>query len=268
MTSGSPIANTEQDTTITPIELSIIAPALDEQDNVAPLVEQVAAAAQESGLTIELVVVDDGSTDQTLARLRSLQAQHPLLVVLHRDKPMGQSAAMAAGIAQAKGRYIATIDADLQNDPAELSAMLELLHKEGVDMVQGDRSHARQDNFVRKVGSKIGRMARRWLLNDPVRDTGCSARVMTAELAKSIPLTFKGMHRFFPAYARLTGARIAEMPVKHRPRTAGETKYGLGLLSRGPAGLVDCLAVRWMGKRYRPTDAQLVKPDPGDRERT
>lgn len=232
-------------------ELSIVVPALDEQDNVGPLVEQVESAVNAAGIDTQLVIVDDGSTDATLARLRELARDRPWLVVLHRDKPMGQSAAMFAGIQAATGRYIATLDADLQNDPADLVRMLGLLKEKDVDMVQGDRSANRRDNVVRRVGSVVGRKARRWLLGDPVRDTGCSARVVRADIAKRFPLQFKGMHRFMPIYARMLGARIEQMPVNHRPRAAGQTKYGFGVLNRGVAGLFDCLAVRWMLKRYR-----------------
>lgn len=240
--------------------LSVVVPALNEQDNVVPLVEQVGQAMSDAGIDAELIVVDDGSTDQTLARLTALQADRPWLHVLHRPSPRGQSAAMHAGIQAARGRCIATLDADLQNDPADLPAMLTIIDAGEADMVQGDRSANRNDHAIRKIGSLIGRKARLWILHDPVRDTGCSARVVRAEIAKRFPLQFKGMHRFMPAYARMLGARIVEVPVNHRPRNAGSTKYGLGLLSRGPAGLLDLFAVRWMIKRYRDTSTDPVGP--------
>ena len=242
-------------------ELSVIIPALNEQDNVEPLVRQVKAALLDAGIDTELIIVDDGSTDATLDRLRALQRDHPWLRVLHRDKPRGQSAAMFAGIQAARGRFIATLDADLQNNPAELPAMLARVRTGECDMVQGDRSANRRDNIIRRVGSRVGRAARRWIVADPIRDTGCSARVVRADIAKRFPLQFKGMHRFMPAYARILGARIEEMPVVHRPRTAGETKYGLGVLNRGIAGFFDCLAVRWMRKRIRDTAVTEVAHD-------
>ena len=231
--------------------LSIVVPALNEQDNVAPLVEQVQAGVRDAGVDAELIVVDDGSDDATLDRLRELAEDRAWLTVLHRDRPQGQSAAMHAGIAAARGRYVATLDADLQNDPAELPAMLQLLEQRGVDMVQGDRSADRQDTVVRRWGSIVGRKTRLWLLGDPVRDTGCSARVLKTDYARRLPLQYKGMHRFIPCYVATLGGRVDETPVRHRPRAAGTTKYGMGLLSRGPAGLVDCFAVRWMRKRLR-----------------
>lgn len=247
------------------IRLSIVVPALNEQDNVTPLVEQVAQAMQSGAISFELIVVDDGSTDLTLERLRRLQTDRQWLRVLHRPAPRGQSAAMHAGIQAARGDCIATLDADLQNDPADLPGMLERIDADQADMVQGDRSANRNDHTIRKIGSVIGRKARLWLLGDPVRDTGCSARVVRTAFAKQLPLQFKGMHRFMPAYARMLGARIVQVPVTHHARNSGTTKYGLGLLSRGPAGLFDLFAVRWMMRRYRDTSTDTMQPTTPDR---
>lgn len=241
------------------IELSIVIPAHDEQDNVADLVTEITQTIAEAGINLELVIVDDGSTDDTRQRLLKLSEQCPWLVVLTRDRPMGQSAAMYAGIQAARGHYIATLDADLQNDPADLLAMLDKLKSENADMVQGDRSRNRRDSLARRVSSTIGRTARALLLGDRVRDTGCSARVMKQHYAKQIPLLFRGMHRFIPVYVRMLGGNVIETAANHRPRAAGTTKYGVGVFSRGLAGLVDCLAVRWMIKRYRDPSAQPVK---------
>ena len=237
-------------------ELSIVVPALDEAENVGPLVVEVEKGVREAaGLDAELIVVDDGSTDGTSNRLLALAETRPWLRVLRRATPMGQSAAMSAGIHAARGRYVATLDADLQNDPADLPKMLATLKELDVDFVQGDRSRNRRDSFMRRRASGVGRKTRRLLLGDPIRDTGCSARVLKSDLAKRLPLQYKGMHRFFPAYAQRMGARIAEYPVTHRPRAAGVTKYGVGPLSRGLAGLFDTLAVRWMGTRLRSVEA-------------
>lgn len=247
------------------VQLSIVVPALNEQDNVEPLVQQVEAAVRDAGLEAELIVVDDGSDDLTLPRLKKLANDRAWVVPLHRAEPRGQSAAMHAGIAAARGRYVATLDADLQNDPGELPAMLKLLEQQGVDMVQGDRSADRRDTFVRRWGSIVGRKTRLWLLGDPVRDTGCSARVLKAEYARQIPLQYKGMHRFIPCYVTALGGKVIEMPVRHRPRHSGTTKYGMGVLSRGPAGLMDCFAVRWMRNRLRDAAAERTS-EAGNRE--
>jgi dolichol-phosphate mannosyltransferase len=175
-------------------------------------------------------------------------------------KGNGQSAAFHAGFRAARGRLIAVLDADLQNDPAEIGAMLELMQKTGADMIQGDRSHARKDNAVRRVGSIVGRKFRLWLLGDTIRDTGCSLRVMRREIALRLPLEFAGMHRFIPVTARHLGFRVEEMPVRHRPREAGTTKYGLGITKRALPGLRDLLVVRWMRDRRRPVESQEVSP--------
>ena len=245
----------ESSDTSAPPELSIVVPALDEEDNVRPLVEQVKLAVIDTGIDAELIVVDDGSTDGTTAKLLALSAQYPWLRPLRRHRRQGQSAALHAGIHAARGRYIAMLDADLQNDPADLPALLEPVRAGRADMAQGDRSAHRRDTFVRRVSSWVGRLTRRLLLGDTIHDTGCSARVVTAAVARQYPLQFKGMHRFLPVYARMLGARVIEVPVHHRRRAAGHTKYGV--LNRGPSGLIDCLAVRWMLRRYRATAANV-----------
>src|SRR5690606_20917172 len=158
-------------------DLSVVAPAHNEEENIPRLVDEVARAVEPLGLTWELIIVDDGSTDGTRAAVCSLLAGRPWLrcIAMSRTPPgrgCGQSAAFYAGFRAARGRLIAVLDADLQNDPAEIGAMLDLLRRTGADMVQGDRSHARQDNAIRKVGSLVGRAFRRWLLGDTIRDTG------------------------------------------------------------------------------------------------
>jgi glycosyltransferase involved in cell wall biosynthesis len=242
----------------TPPDLSIIVPALDEADNVGPLVAEIQAAMEGRVARYELIVVDDGSTDGTSDRLAELATTHPWIRVLRRLKAQGQSSAMRAGILAARGRAVGMLDADLQNDPKDLPDMLDRLDREGVDLVQGDRSRNRQDSFAKRQASVVGRTFRRMVLGDRVRDTGCSARVMRADIAKRLPLEFKGMHRFIPAFSSRLGAKVVEHEVTHRPRAAGETKYGVGVLTRGAAGLMDLFAVRWMGKRLREIQADEV----------
>lgn len=248
--------------TSSPIELSLLAPAHNEQDNVDRLVEEAgnALVAATGPGRYEFVIVDDGSTDQTRARVAALMPTRPWLrcVTMTKTPPgkgNGQSAAFHAGVRACRGRLIATLDADLQNDPADLKAMLELMKSSGADLVQGDRSHARADNAIRKITSRIGRLFRGLILADAVRDTGCSLRVMKREIALQLPLQFKGMHRFIPVTAVHLGYKVVEMPVHHRPRIAGETKYGFGIWQRALPGLIDCFAVRWMSKRRRPTES-------------
>jgi len=241
--------NNQKERTVIEIELSIIVPALNEQDNVAPLVEQVEQAIIAPGIVAEMIVIDDGSTDATPARLRELMAKYSWLRVLRREKAMGQSAAMFAGIAASRGKYVGMLDADLQNDPADLPAMLQRLRNGEGDMVQGDRSANRRDTAVRRVTSWVGRTVRRLALGDTIRDTGCTARVVRIDIARQFPLQYKGMHRFLPAYAKLVGGKVIEQPVNHRPRHTGEAKYGI--LNRGPAAFFDTLAMRWMTRRLR-----------------
>lgn len=264
----SPAGPTIQASRPDQIELSVVAPAHNERENAGELVHQVERAIEPLGIGFEMVVVDDGSTDDTRAVLAALMVSRPWLkvVAMTRTPPgkgNGQSAAFHAGFRAARGRLIATLDADLQNDPADLPAMLRLMREQRADMVQGDRSHARRDNLVRRVGSIVGRKFRRWLLGDTIRDTGCSLRVFRREIALALPLEFKGIHRFIPVTARHLGYKVVEMPVNHRPRLAGETKYGLGITKRALPGLLDLLAVRWMRSRRRPVDFELVGPAPG-----
>ncbi|MEO0586923.1 MAG: glycosyltransferase [Planctomycetota bacterium] len=243
-------------------ELSVVVPAMNERDNLGPLADQVAVAvASKPGLTAELIVVDDGSTDDSRAVLAELAAAHDWVRPLAFPANRGQSAAMAAGIAAARGRYIATLDADLQNDPADLPRLLDLLIERKADLVQGDRSRNRRDHAIRRWTSAVGRAARAAIVGDRVRDTGCSARVMTAHHARHLPLAYKGMHRFIPACIALQGGVIVETAVHHRPRNAGTTKYGLGIGKRAWAGLIDCFAVAWMRSRIRPLDTTPITAD-------
>lgn len=247
--------------------ISLVAPAHNEEGNVEELVAQSEAALRALGIPFEFVIVDDGSTDSTRRTIAQLMTSRPWLrcVVMSRTPPgkgNGQSAAFHAGFRASRGRYVATLDADLQNDPADLKPMMELLHASAADMVQGDRSHARRDNVVRRVGSIVGRRFRRLLLGDTIRDTGCSLRVMKREIALGLPLEFRGMHRFIPATARHLGYTVVEMPVNHRPRVAGETKYGFGITKRAIPGLIDCLAVRYMRNRRRPVDSTELPTPP------
>ena len=239
-------------------ELSIIVPVLNEQDNVEPVVAQVEAALGSAEIGFEMIIVDDGSSDQTLPRLRQLATQRPWLVLLHRDRPRGQSAAMAAGIAAASGPCIGMLDGDLQNDPADLPRLFQIVQRGEADLAQGDRTEARREGWRRKLATTVGRLFRRALLGDSVRDTGCTLRVMRAELARQLPLHLRGMHRYVPIYARMLGARIVEVPVNHRLRQSGQAKYGLW--DRAAVGLYDVMSVRWMLRRYRDPAAQRIEP--------
>ena len=249
------------------IELSIVVPAHNEADNLGALLDEIDAAVSPLGIPFECVVVDDASTDATPETIRSCMKSHPWLRAVSLERPPrgkgnGQSAAFRAGFELARGDWIVTMDADLQNDPADLPAMLQFRDTSAVDMVQGDRSAARAtgDAWVRRFGSAVGRRFRRTLLGDTIVDTGCSLRVMRRELALRLPLEFKGLHRFIPVSARHMGYTVVEIPVAHRPRHAGTPKYGVGIISRALPGLVDLFAVRWMRARRRTPGRTPIEP--------
>ncbi len=250
------------------ITLSVVAPAHNEEGNIEPLVQAVGDAIGATGLAFEFIIVDDASTDQTPQRVRDLQQACPWLRLISLGRPStgagtGQSIAFKIGFARARGRLIGVLDADLQNDPADMPRMLELMERENADFVQGDRSAARRegDAWIRRVTSAIGRLFRRMILGDRIRDTGCSLRIMKREIALRLPLEFKGMHRFIPVTARQMGYKVVELSVSHHHRHAGETKYGMGILPRAIPGLIDCFAVRWMRSRRRvpPSIVEIVK---------
>ena len=253
------------------IELSVVVAAHNEQDNLPTLVDEIVAALDPLDMAYEIVVVDDGSTDDTPNVLDNLLKNQPRLRAIRMlDTPPGsghgQSAAFHAGFRASRGALIVPIDGDLQNDPADIPAMIVLLKETNADLVQGDRSAARQDNLVRRVTSRVGRLFRRWLLGDTIRDTGCSLRVMKREIALALPLEFRGVHRFIPVTARQLGYNVIETPVGHRPRTAGRTNYGIW--NRAIPGLIDCLAVRWMRQRRRPTRFRELDRSDTDRVST
>ncbi len=246
------------------MDLSIVAPAHNEEENVETLVKEISNIGKiitELGMSFEFIVVDDGSTDNTQAILKDLMTVYPFLRVLAmQDTPPGsgngQSAAFKAGFEASTGRFIAVLDADLQNDPADLPQMLKLIRNGDVDMVQGDRSANRRDTLGRRAASWVGRTFRQLLLKDSIKDTGCSLRVMKREIALSIPLEYRGMHRFIPVTAKDLGYHVVEVPVNHRPRIAGQPKYGV--FNRAIPALVDCLAVRWMRNRRQPTTSKEI----------
>jgi dolichol-phosphate mannosyltransferase len=255
------------------IDLSVVAPAHNEEDNVLPLIDEIERALAPSGLSWEAVIVDDGSTDATRARILEAMRTRPWLRCIAmtntpKGRGNGQSAAFHAGFRACRGSLIAVLDADLQNDPAEIPMMVERLRATGAGLVQGDRSHARRDNIVRRVGSVVGRAFRRMLLGDTIRDTGCSLRVMRRELALALPLEFRGMHRFIPITAVHLGYKVVEVRVTHRPRVAGQTKYGFGIVQRAIPGLIDLFAVRYMRSRRRPTTSTELAPEPAPQEIT
>ena len=227
-----------------PVDLSIIAPLFNEQDNVLPLLREVAAAMSREGRSWELVLVDDGSTDATWARIQDARRQDPRVRGLRHGRNAGQSAAVWTGVQATVSPLLATLDGDLQNDPAEIPRMLALLNE--ADFVCGDRSANRRDPTLRRWSSALARWARTKALGYEFRDTGCALRVFKRECLGRIP-GFNGFHRFLPILVAGDGWRTLEVPVGHRPRVAGVSKYGVW--NRLGRGLYDLLGVGWYQKR-------------------
>lgn len=224
------------------LALSLVAPAHDEQENLAPLHARVVEVFG-AGDDWELLLVDDGSRDRTADVIRGLSARDPRVVGVYFAQNRGQTAATAAGLQLARGRLIATLDADLQNDPGDLPAMIARLP--GHDAVVGYRTR-RRDTFVRRASSRVANAVRNAVSGDSIRDTGCSLKLFRAEAIRAIPL-YEGLHRFLPTLLRYHGFSVVEHPVSHRPRVAGRSKYGVG--NRAFRALRDLFAVRWMRAR-------------------
>lgn len=218
--------------------ISVVVPLYNEEDNVAELQRQIAAAL--AGLEYELILVDDGSTDATVSRVARDGRTH----LIEFEKNAGQSAAMHAGIHDARGRVIVTLDGDLQNDPANIPAMIARL-EEGWDLVCGWR-RSRKDSAFKRLQSRVANAVRSRFIQDHVHDTGCSLKVMRAECREAL-LLFHGMHRFIPALVAGMGWRVTEMPVNHRARVHGVSKYGFG--NRAWRATVDMFGVRWLNSR-------------------
>uniref|UniRef100_A0A832A1V0 Glycosyltransferase n=1 Tax=Desulfacinum infernum TaxID=35837 RepID=A0A832A1V0_9BACT len=228
-------------------EVSVVIPVYNEQDNVEALAEEVERALESSGLTWECLWVDDGSTDATAEKLRRIAVGDPRSRhrFLRFEKNAGQSAALWAGFRHARGVLIATLDGDGQNDPADLPRLVAMVRSGEHDMVNGYRAE-RRDALVRRVASRIANAFRNWVTGKTVRDVGCSTRVFRRECVAHLP-PFKGLHRFLPTLVVLYGYRITETPVRHRPRRAGVTKYGIH--NRLWVGLLDSFGVWWLKKR-------------------
>lgn len=226
-------------------DLSVVFPVYNEAENIPVLLDEIAHTLDGKGWSYEMVAVDDGSADRSLSILRDMRTKHPNLRVLAFEKNSGQTAALDAAWRAARGRLVVSLDADLQNDPADIPAMVRTLEQQNADMVIGVRTN-RRDTWSRRMQSRIGNGVRNWITNDVITDTGCSLKVVKREAIDRVRL-FTGMHRFLPTLVRMDGYKVVEMPVNHRPRRFGVSKYGA--MNRAARGLIDCLAVRWMTKR-------------------
>jgi dolichol-phosphate mannosyltransferase len=224
-------------------ELAIVVPVYNEQDNILPLWQEVAAALAAESRPWELVYVDDGSTDASWDRIREARRTDPRVRGLRHRRNAGQSAAVWTGIRNTTAPVLATLDGDRQNDPAEFPRLLALLAE--ADFVCGRRAH-RQDSWVRRASSSVARWVRTRALGHDFQDTGCALRVFRRAALEGVP-AFNGFHRFLPILVAGGGFRAIEVPVTHRPRVAGVSKYGIW--NRLGRGLFDLVGVAWYQKR-------------------
>lgn len=248
-TSNITTETSKPETTATP-KISVVLPIYNEEGNLEPLILEIAKVLEPLQTPFEILCVDDGSQDNSVSKLKELAKADPRVIVICHLRNFGQSAAQATGFYYAKGKIIMTLDSDGQNNPADLPNMLELLEKENYDCVCGARVK-RQDNWIRRLSSRIANRVRNWLTGDKIQDSGCNLRVIRKSALLEIPM-FNGTHRFLPTLLRYKGKRVFEISVNHRPRTWGKTKYGIG--NRAWRGLMDCLAMRWWKKRCFPVD--------------
>ena len=228
-------------------EYSVVLPCFEEAASLPPLIAELRDVLAATGRRYEILCVDDGSGDGTDEVVRRIALGAPQVRLLRHGLRCGQSAALATGLRAARGAVVLTLDADGQNDPADLPRLLEAL-AEGADAACGVRTR-RHDTWVRRASSRIGNGFRDVVTGVRVRDAGCALRALRRECLAELPV-FDGLHRFIPTLLRLQGFRVVQVPVGHRPRRAGVSKYGIG--NRLARGVVDCLAMRWFARRLPP----------------
>jgi len=243
--------------------LSVVVPVFNEEENIRPLVEEITAALGESPATCphEIIYVNDGSTDGSLAVLRQLQKEVPQLRVLNHARSCGQSTAVHTGVRAAKADWIATLDGDGQNVPADIPALFEKAvsakPEENLHMVAGWRTR-RKDTWLKRVSSKIANAVRSRLLKDDTPDTGCGLKVFRRDTFLQMPY-FDHMHRYLPALVKRAGGRCVSVPVQHRPRERGVSKYGFH--NRLWVGIVDLFGVNWLLRRAKRPQVSEITPE-------
>lgn len=258
------------------MDLSVIIPVKNEAGNIAPLAAEIVAAL--NGIaSYEIVCVDDGSDDSTVAEIRRLQASLPLLRLIRHARSYGQSAAIRSGVKAAAGHWIATLDGDGQNDPADIPALWRIAQGVRTDVSGGQEARLliaghrarRRDNWSKRSASLIANAVRRRLLHDDTPDTGCALKLFPRALFLDLPY-FDHMHRFLPALVLREGGIVRSVPVNHRPRQRGISKYGV--LDRLGVGIVDLFGVIWLRRRatrpeyieaeMRPSETPVRMPTP------
>lgn len=223
--------------------ISIVIPVYNEEENLPVLIKRLAEITPKLGDDVEIVLVDDGSTDNSLEVMRGLKRDHPQIRIIKLSKNCGQSAAFDCGFKAARGEVVVTLDADLQNDPADIPRLLEKL--KGCDMAYGWRKN-RKDSFLKLISSGIANTIRNALTGERIKDTGCSLKAYRKQCLNNIKL-YDGMHRFLPTLVKMEGFKIEEVGVSHNPRKYGRSKYNIRKRLIWP--FLDLLAVAWMKKR-------------------
>lgn len=241
--------------TTSTLDLSVVAPVYNEIDNLDALVREIHDALEPGGLCFEIVLVDDGSSDGSSEKIAELAYVAGSNVRgLHFRENRGQTAAFDAGFKAARGRWVVTLDADLQNDPHDIPKLLE--HLAEFDAAVGYRA-TREDNWLRRISSRIANSIRNGLSGDDIIDTGCPLKAFRRESLADLKL-YTGLHRFLPTLLRMEGYTVTQIPVTHRPRKAGESKYGVS--NRAFRAFIDLLAVRWM--KNRTLGYEVVRHEP------
>ena len=227
------------------VDLSVVIPIKNEAPGLAELHAELTQTLVGFGRSYEIIVIDDGSTDDSFQILARLHVLDPRLRVIRFRRNFGQTAAFVAGFASAAGRLVVTSDGDLQNDPRDIPMLLS--HLDHWDAVTGWRvNRAAGDNVVRRVSSRIANRIRNWVSDETIQDSGCTFRAFRRECLRGLVL-YRGFHRFIPTLLKMRGYRVIEVPVGHRPRQFGRSKYGV--LNRAVVAFVDLLVIRWMGAR-------------------
>lgn len=228
---------------VSDLDLSLVIPVYNEEANLPLLWPEIREVLDPSGWRYEIVFVDDGSRDRSAELIRGLREQDPRVRLVRLKVNSGETAATDAGFKAARGRWVVTMDADLQNDPHDIPTLL--AHLDRWDAATGWRTR-REDPWIRKVSSRIANWIRNAISGDSIQDSGCTFRAFRRECLRGLTL-YRGLHRFIPTLLRMRGFRVIEVPVTHRPRRFGESKYGIA--DRAFSAFRDLLVVRWMADR-------------------
>lgn len=229
-----------------PSQISVVVPVRNEQDNVSGLILEIHSALN-GVIEHEIIYVDDGSTDDTFSRLKQLQSQYSHLKIVRHQQSCGQSTAVRSGVKAACYDWVATLDGDSQNDPADIPKLLAAL-THGVELVGGNRRASRRDTWIKRMSSVVANGVRSRMLNDDTPDTGCGLKLFSREAFLDLPY-FDHMHRFLPALIKRRGGLIVSVPVSHRNREHGKSNYGT--LDRLLVGIVDLFGVAWLQRRAK-----------------